>query len=154
MTTKKILVPTLALALVFLLSVSCQRQAGSEPNPFGPATLHISMELQANPNFLYVTSAGRVTSNIQATVKAAGSPLSGQTVIFTVEAGLGEFPDYSRRIAAVTNAQGTAAVTYVSPSVAEMYDGDSDVLIEAHLQTYSPYEILGSVWLRLLMQRT
>jgi len=152
MTTKKILIPGLALAL--LLSVSCLRKEGSEPNPFGPSNLQLTLNLQANPNVLYVTSAGRVTSNVQATVKAAGSPLAGQVVIFTIEAGWGEFPDYSRRISAMTNSQGVASATYVSPSLAEMIDGDSDVLIEAHLQTCTPYFVLGSVWLRLLMART
>jgi len=152
MTTRKILVAAIALAAVFLLSVSCQRQSSSEPSPFGPGRLRITMDLGANPNVLYVTNSGRATSSISATVKAAGAPYSGQTVIFTVEAGLGEFPNYEQRITAVTNVQGVATVTYISPSVSEM-GGDSDVLIEAKLQTCAPYDILRSVWLRLMMPR-
>jgi hypothetical protein len=152
MKLKKLIAPTLALALVLLLSVSCVRKNDPEPNPFGPGTINITLDVEAIPNVLYVTEAGRETSEIRATVKEDGQPVAGRTVIFSVEAGLGEFSDYSRRIAATTNSSGIATATYVSPTAGEL-PGDRDVMLEGQLQTNSPYYIIRAVWIRLMKPR-
>ncbi len=153
MNSKKALAPLLILGLVLALGVSCQRKADPAPDPFGPGTSRLTMDLEANPNILYVTTAGRATSEITALVKMDGAAHSGATVIFTIESGSGEFPNYQRRISVTTNGNGVAATTFVSPSLAE-FNRDFNVTIEAIVQTNSPFYLLKSVDLRVMRPRT
>ena len=149
--TSFILVALLALGV--MVTASCQRTADPAPDPFGTGTRLLTMDLSANPNVLYVTTAGRATSEITAVVKLDGSPSSGATVIFTVETGDGEFTNYQRRISLTTNGNGVATATFVSPSLAE-FNRDYDVTIEAIVQTSSPFYMLKSVDLRVMKPRT
>ncbi len=153
MQLKKTFTPLLIAGLILLVGVSCTRTADPPPDPFGPGTARLTMELQANPNVLYVTTAGRATSEITALVKMDGSPDAGATVIFTIEKGSGEFTNYQRRISVTTNGNGVASVTFVSPSLAE-FSRDYDVTIEAIVQTSSPFNVLKSVDLRVMRPRT
>jgi hypothetical protein len=149
---KNALAPLLILGLILALGVSCQRTADPAPDPFGPGTSRLTMDLEANPNILYVTTAGRATSQITAAVKMDGAVYSGATVIFTVESGSGEFTNYQRRISVTTNGNGVATATFVSPSLAE-FSRDYDVTIEAIVQTSSPFYLLKSVSLRVMRPR-
>lgn len=149
----KVIAPLLILALALLLNVSCQRSDVSSPDPFGPATGHLTMDLEAYPNVLYVTAAGRETSEITAIIKSGGSPLSGALIIFTVASGQGEFTNYQRRITATTNSNGVAQAIYVSPSLAE-FNRDFNVTVEAQIQTDSPYYLWKDVAIRVMRPKT
>lgn len=152
MSRKKIFISLIPIVILVLLAGSCKRQGVTEPDPFGPGTSRLTMDLEAHPNVVLVTEAGREMSEITATVKLDGAPYAGATVIFTVETGLGEFSNYERRIAITTNGNGLATVTYVSPSLAE-FTRDYDLTIEALIQTNSPFSLLRSVKLRIMRPR-
>lgn len=150
---KKVIVPVLILAVAFLVNVSCQRTKTSSPDPFGPATGHLTMDLEAYPNVLYVTAAGRATSDITALIKSGGAPLSGAMVIFTIPNGKGEFTNYQLRITATTNSNGVAQATYVSPSLAE-FSRDFNATVEAQVQTDSPYYLWKDVAIRVMRPKS
>ncbi|MBN2198932.1 MAG: hypothetical protein JW747_03700 [Candidatus Aminicenantes bacterium] len=137
------------IAVLFLLAAaSCKRSAVEEPNPFGPASFFMTFEVSASPNVVY-TSDVRQPVEIRALVKYGGQPAADQLVVFTVLDGPGEFDDYTRRTAAITNQNGYAVVTYLSPLKSEI-DGDQTVIFYIHPQTSSPYFAWKTIEIRLL----
>ncbi len=151
---KKLILWVVSAALVLLVNVSCQRTADPPPDPFGPGLGNLTLSLEAYPNVLYVSEPGqRETSTITATVKQQGTPLGGATVIFTVESGAGEFTNYLRRVAVVTDPNGVATAIYVSPLMGD-FNRDFDVTIEGQIQTDSPYYIWKAVQVRVMKSRS
>jgi len=143
--------PSIILPLAALLLVAapaCKRSAVEEPNPFGPASFYLTFEVSCSPNVV-LTSDIRETVEVRALVKYGGQPAANQLVVFTVQSGPGEFDNYARRIAAVTNQNGYAVVTYLSPLRTEI-GFDQSVTIYIHPQTSSPYFIWKTLEIRLL----
>jgi hypothetical protein len=129
----------IAAALCLLLTVvpACKRSAVEELGPFGPASLFVGFDLSVNPDVI-LTSDVRQTCEVRALVKMGGEPAASQLVAFTIIRGPGEFEDYHVRTAATTNSNGYAFVNYLSPTKYQM-SGDETVVIQAQLQTCSPY---------------
>lgn len=149
-TTLSLVIP---LALVLVLGVSCQRTADPSPSPFGPSGAHLTLDLEAYPNVIYVTSAGRATSQVTATVKNSDASLPGAMIIFTITDGDGEFTNYQRRITATTDSNGVATATFVSPSLAE-FNRDYYATVEAQVQTDSPYYLWKDIQIRVMKPKT
>ena len=148
MSRKKTIITIVPLVFLVLLAGSCKRQNVTEPDPFGPGTMHLALDLNAYPNILYMTSS-RQQAEIQATVKLGGKPAPGEVVYFTVDSGPGEFSDYKDRTIATTDQNGVASVTYLSPTGGEI-DRDMFVTIKAQIQTTSPDYQIRYVDIRLL----
>jgi hypothetical protein len=139
----------LPLAALLLLAVpACKRSAVEEPDPFGPASFYLTFEVSASPNVV-LTSDIREQVELRALVKYGGQPAANQLVVFTVLDGPGEFDNYARRIAALTNQNGYAVVTYLSPLRSEI-GYDQTVTFYIHPQTSSPYFTWKTLEIRLL----
>jgi hypothetical protein len=126
-----------ALCLLLMAVPACKRSAVEEPNPFGPASLFVDFELFVNPDVI-LTSQVRETAEVRALVKKGGEPAANELVVFTIIRGPGEFEDYRIRTSATTNSNGYAFINYLSPTKYQM-SGDETVIIQAQLQTCSPY---------------
>jgi len=148
MSRKKTFISLVPIVILVLLAGSCKRQDVTEPDPFGPGTLRLSLDLEAYPNVLYMTSS-RQQAEIRATVKLGGKAAPGEVIYFTVDSGPGEFSDYKDRTSATTDQNGVASVTYLSPTGGEI-DRDVFVTIKAQVQTTSPDYQIGYVDIRLL----
>jgi len=142
------IVIAVALCLLLMVVPACKRSGVEEPNPFGPATRQVSMDVNVNPDVILTTDA-RQTSEVRALVKMGGEPAADQLIVFTIIRGPGEFEDYHVRTAATTNSNGYAFVTYLSPTKHQM-SGDETVIIQAQLQTCSPYFVWHTVEIYLL----
>jgi len=148
MSRKKIFISLVPIVILVLLAGSCKRQDVTQPDPFGPGTTHLAIDLEAYPNVLYMTSS-RQQAEVRATVKLGGKPAPGEVVYFTVDSGPGEFSDYKDRTSATTDQNGVAAVTYLSPTGGEI-NRDTYVTIKAQIQTASPDYQIRYVDIRLL----
>ncbi|MBM3297314.1 MAG: hypothetical protein FJY83_06905 [Candidatus Aminicenantes bacterium] len=136
------------VVLLLAASPACKRSAVEEPNPFGPASLYLTFDVQASPNVV-LTSDIREVVEVRALVKYGGQPAANQLVVFTVLDGPGEFSDYTRRTSALTNQNGYAVVSYLSPLKSEI-DFDQTVVFYIHPQTSSPYFTWKTIEIRLL----
>lgn len=137
-----------ALCLLLIAVPACKRSAVEEPTPFGPASIFVNLDLFANPDVI-LTSQVREISEIRALVKIGGEPAANQLVVFTIVRGPGEFEDYRIRTAVATNSNGYAFINYLSPTKYQM-NGDETVVIQAQLQTFSPYFEWETIEIRLL----
>ncbi len=138
----------LVLALVLAITPACQRSAVEEPNPFGPSSHHVTLEISASPNVV-LTSDVREPVEVKALVKYGGQPAANQLVVFTVLDGPGEFHNYLRRVAVTTNQNGYAVATYFAPLRSEI-GFDQTVTFYIHLQTSSPDFMWKTLEIRLL----
>ena len=137
-------------AMILLLAAlpACKRSAVEFPDPFGPGSYYLTFDVFASPNVI-LTSDIRETAELRALVKYGGEPAAGQLVVFSILSGPGEFADYSKRIAAYTNQNGYAVVTYLSPTKSELAY-DQTVSFYIHPQTSSPYFTWTTIDIRLL----
>jgi hypothetical protein len=148
MSRKKSFITVIPLIFFVLLAGSCKLKDVTQPDPFGPGTMHLALDLEAYPNVLYMTSS-RQQAEIRATVKLGGKPAPGEVVFFTVDSGPGEFSDYKDRTSVTTDQNGVASVTYLSPTGGEI-SRDTFVTIKAQIQTASPDYQIRYVDIRLL----
>jgi hypothetical protein len=117
---------SILLAIVLVLSVitfnSCKRNAVEEPDPLGPSTFAIVLNLNASPNVLFAGLLQRQMSAVTATLKKFdGSAVSNRTVFFEVVDNTGTRLDlgYFEGDMAIhtqnTDGSGTVRVNYYGP---------------------------------------
>jgi len=138
----------LAAAVLLVGAASCTRKDGDFGLPTGPSTLSLTLEVEAIPNVILATGV-RPTATIKAVVRKAGSPQANLPVYFSLLTGPGEFDDYTIRTVALTDATGTAVVTYLGPTKDEIND-DSAATIEIQPQTTPPYFVIKTIDIRIL----
>lgn len=107
-----------------------------------------TLELTADPNVL-LCGDDRSTSLISAYYSQGGDPLAGKKIIFTLPDGLGLFANDQTTITAWTNENGVAAVTYRSPTNAEL-SADQTITLQAQAVTSSPDFVTATVQIQLI----
>lgn len=128
MKTKK----TIFLITVFLVSLvfsfhACKREAVNRPDPFGPSSFAILLNLKANPNVLFAGLNSRQTSAITATLtKYDGTAIPDKTIFFETVDGqgnrldLGYFEGNQALLAKNTDGSGTVTTNYYGPLSGEV----------------------------------
>jgi hypothetical protein len=111
--------------------------------------IELNFDLFAVPNVLWATSE-RPESQITATLnKADGIPVSGWKVYFKILSGPGNFSGGTVRASAITDATGSATVTYIGPLKSELAY-DTFVTIQGQPETVSPDYLHKEVEIRLV----
>ncbi len=137
-TNKSVVLITALLSLALLASVSCKRDAVSQPStPVGPSSIGVMMNLEASPNVILVGLQQRQVTNVMATLKKYdGTGQSGRTILFEiVDASLnridvGHFEGNASVFTRTTDSGGNAHVDYYGPLSGEI-TADTSVYIRA-----------------------
>ncbi len=122
---KLVLIPLFLVLAVFALT-TC-RSAVEEPDPTGPSTIAILLNINANPNVLFAGLTNRQMTSVTATLTTwDGHPLADRTVFFEVvdEQGtrldLGYFEGNIAMQSKNTDGSGTVTVAYYGPLSGEI----------------------------------
>jgi len=127
------------LGLALLASVSCKRDAVSQPSsPVGPSSIGVMMSVEANPNVITAGISQRQMTTITATLKKYdGAGQANRTVLFeVVDASLnridvGYFEGSSSVVSKTTDSGGTVRANYFGPLSAEIPGNDTSIFVRA-----------------------
>ena len=124
------------LCLFFVVFSSCKRNGIQDPNPFGPSTFSILLQLVATPNVI-LAGDSRESTTITATLKRYdGFPLENQVVHFDIrnasgnKVNIGFFEGNESVKTGTTDQNGTVSVNYIGPFSQELTT-DTMIYIEA-----------------------
>ncbi len=116
------------IAFILMGSNSCQRSEVKIPNPSGPSSFAILLNLKADPNVLIAGQDTREMSTITATLKEYdGTPIPGKTIVFEIldssgfRVDFGYFEDNQFVISKTTNSSGSVTTNYYSPLSKEIW---------------------------------
>lgn len=137
-TKKSAVLITAFLGLALLASVSCRRDAVSQPSsPVGPSSIGVMMNLEASPNVLLVGLKQRQATNLTATLKKYdGTGQSGRTILFEIldasfnRLDVGHFEGNTSVFSRTTDSSGNAHVYYYGP-LSDEIAADGSVYIRA-----------------------
>jgi hypothetical protein len=119
----------IAVLLVLVLGPlsSCKRNAVEQPDPLGPSSMAVILNLSASPNVLFAGLLERQATTITAVLKKFdGTPLADRTVFFEVvddtgaRVDIGHFDDSLTVLSKSTDSSGTASTSYFGPLQAEI----------------------------------
>ena len=111
----------------------------------------LTFTLIADPNVLLATE-NRPQSQLKAYFKTVdGIPLAGRTVYFKILSGPGTFADNKRKIFALTDSDGYAAVSFFGPTKFEI-GYDQFATIQGQPETATPFYIHEEVDIRLIRE--
>ena len=135
-THKTAIVIAALLGVALLASVSCKRDAVSQPSsPVGPSSIGVMMNLEASPNTILVGVKQRQATNITATLKKYdGTGQANRTILFEVvdasgnRLDVGFFEGSTSVFSRTTDSGGSAHVYYYGP-VSDEITSDGSVYI-------------------------
>ncbi|MFC2166524.1 hypothetical protein ACFLQZ_01000 [Acidobacteriota bacterium] len=137
MKQNKLLAITTLLLFIFLaIFSSCKRNGIQDPNPFGPSTYSILLQLAAAPNVIFAGNS-RESTTITATLKRFnGSPLANTVIHFDIrdalgnKANVGFFEGNESVKTKTTDQNGNVSLSYFGPFSQEL-TADTTIYIEA-----------------------
>lgn len=136
MKLKTHLIPVLCLCFGIILLNSCKRNGVQEPNPFGPATFSILLNMGAAPNVIFAGDT-RESTTITATLQRFdGTPIANTFIHFDIKdvtgnrANIGFFEGNESVATKTTDPNGRVSINYYGPFSYELTD-DAMIYISA-----------------------
>ena len=136
------------MAAVLAGGPACKIDELKEPSPTGPSTIYQTFTLTVSADVILAGNT-RAQVAVQAVVRQGNAPVKDAIVYFTITSGPGYFSDFSQRVAAATDENGAATMTYLGPLKAEI-GSDQNVYFRAQLQTDQVEPIYKDIWVHIL----
>ena len=126
-THKTAIVIAALLGVALLASVSCKRDAVSQPSsPVGPSSIGVMMSVEASPNVISAGINQRQMTTVTATLKKYdGSGQANRTILLELvdaaynRINVGYFEGSTSVVSKTTDSGGTVRVNYVGPLSSE-----------------------------------
>lgn len=124
-TMKTLVISGLVFVLILGTLPACKRKITEQPDPLGPSSLGIFLNITSSVNALFAGNQRESTTISAVLKKYDGTPISGKTVFFQVGDACGNrlpvgFFDSAATVASkTTDGGGNVSVTYFGPIIGE-----------------------------------
>ncbi len=126
MKQNKFLTVSTLLFIFLAFFSSCKRNGIQEPNPFGPSTYSIQLQLAAAPNVIFVGNTRESTTVTATLVRYNGAPIANTVIHFDIRdatgnrVNLGFFEGNESVKTRTTDQNGMVSVSYYGPFSQEL----------------------------------